>query len=354
MRAQRFLIGALLAGATAIVIVACGGSGDDGFTGGMQSGYTVGKLVADTPNGKYAGENTPAGHVDASLKNPWGIAFNPAGFVWVANNHTDTSTLYDGNGNKQSLEVALPEEFEPTGIVYNGSGAFAGAIFIFAGESGAIAAWSTGTTAQTKFTASDGAVYTGLAIAGTQLYAADFHNGKVDVIDTNFAKVASTGFVDPNLPAHYAPFGIQAIGNRIVVAYAERDEGTGDESPGAGKGIVDSFNTSGGDLVRVIGTGGALNAPWGIALAPASFGAFSSDLLVGNFGDGKINAFSPTTGALIGTLKDAGGTDIALEGLWGIAFGNGINNQPSNALFFAAGLNDEENGLYGKITCNGC
>ena len=358
MRAQSFLLGALVAGATAIVMVACGGSGD-GLTGGMQSGFTVTKLVADASTTKYAGENTPAGHVDAALVNPWGIVFNPSGFVWVANNGTNTSTLYDGNGTKQSLEVTLPD-MDPTGIVFNSTADFGGSFFIFDGEAGILAGWSSGTAAQTKFTASDGAIYKGLALAnngtGNFLYAADFHNAKVDVFDASFAlqPPASFPFTDPSPPqAGFAPFGIANVNGQIIVAYAKQTAGSGDETAGPGLGYINVFTPS-GVFVKHLTNGGSLNAPWGIAMAPSNFGAFSGDLLIGNFGDGKINAFDPTTGNLVGTLQDSTGTPIAIGGLWGIAFGNGLNNQPTNALFFAAGANDEADGIYGKITCNGC
>jgi uncharacterized protein (TIGR03118 family) len=256
---------------------------------------------------------------------------------------------------------------EPTGIVFNGTAAdFSGAAFIFDGEDGIIASWGpdNGTTAVTRFTASDGAAYTGLAIAnnGTAnfLYAADFHNNKVDVFDRTFAKQATASFPfnDPSPPqAGFAPFGIQALTlngqTRIVVAYAKQTPGEDDETPGAGLGYVNVFTPNGG-LVTHFANGGDLNAPWGMTIAPANFGAFSGDLLIGNFGDGEIHAFDPNTGAQVGTLQDTQGHDIGIEGLWGIAFGNGLNNQSSNALFFAAGPNDENNGVYGKITCNGC
>lgn len=364
MRAQSFLIGAAMAGATAIAIVACGGGGDSG--GGALTGFSVTKLVADATTTKsYPGEGSPAGHTDPSLVNPWGIVFNPSGFGWVANNHSNTSTFYDGNGVKQG-EVTLPD-MDPTGIVVNtNAGSFASALFIFDGEGGIVASWapSNGTTAVTRFTASDGAVYKGLAIAnngsGDFLYAADFHNAKVDVFDATFAKqsVLSFPFTDPAPPqAGFAPFGIQAVTSggttQIYVAYAKTTTGSDDETAGAGLGYVDVFTTNGG-FVKHFANAGTLNAPWGMVMAPTNFGALSGDLLVGNFGDGKIHAFDPATGNQVGTVQDGNGADIAIEGLWGIAFGNGLSNQATNALFFAAGPNDENNGVYGKITCNGC
>ena len=156
-------------------------------------------------------------------------------------------------------------------------------------------------------------------------------------------------FTDSALPAGYAPFGIQAIGNSIYVTYAKQDAQGRQQVPGAGLGAVDVFDTAGHLQTRLIAAGGPLNAPWGVAMAPANFGAFSGDLLVANLGDGKINAFNPTTGAFLGTLGRADGTPIAIDGLWGIAFGNGLNDQPTNTLFFAAGPGDYAHGVYGRI-----
>ncbi|HZW72499.1 MAG TPA: TIGR03118 family protein, partial [Caldimonas sp.] len=156
-------------------------------------------------------------------------------------------------------------------------------------------------------------------------------------------------FTDPQLPAGFAPFGIQAIGNQIIVTYAKQDAQAAKAVFGAGIGAVDVFDTAGTLTARLVAAGGMLNAPWGIALAPANFGTFSNDLLIGNLGDGRINAFDPMTGAWLGALADGNGTPIAIDGLWGIAFGNGINSQPTNTLFFAAGPNNETNGVYGRI-----
>jgi uncharacterized protein (TIGR03118 family) len=356
-RTARAWLGALLAGS---LLIACGGGGDDGNTGNGGSYYTMTALVSD-------GNTTP--HTDTHLVNGWGVAFNPNGYVWVADAETSTSTLYDGNGVPQSLVVSIPDgaagPANPTGIVYNGSGDFVvsqgglsgAAPFIFVGEAGTLSGWAPGVDLHAAVTVYDGSAggtsYKGLALAqqagASFLYATDFHNGHVDVFDRSFTKVsAAGGFSDPALPAGYAPFGIQAIGGKVYVAFAKQDASAGDEVTGAGLGIVDVFDTSGTLLQRLV-TGGPLNAPWGIAMAPANFGPFSNALLVGNFGDGRINAFNPSTGAHLGTLSDANGAPIVIDGLWGIAFGNGINSQPANTLFFAAGPNDETHGLYGRI-----
>jgi uncharacterized protein (TIGR03118 family) len=197
-------------------------------------------------------------------------------------------------------------------------------------------------------------VYKGAAIAAQGsshfLYATDFHNGTVDVFDAGFNRVATTGgFSDPGLPVGYAPFGIQAIGNLIYVAYAKQDAQAHDDVAGIGLGVVDVFDTSGKLMKQLVPAGGALNAPWGLAMAPANFGPFSNALLVGNFGDGRINAFDPATGAVLGFLSKADGSAIVIDGLWGIAFGNCLNNQPANTLFFAAGPGAEAHGAYGRI-----
>ena len=346
------------------------------------SAFSFTTLVADTPG-------TGAQVTDANLLNPWGIVFGPTTPVWVANNHSGTSTLYDGNGKPQPgggplIVNTVPNgatSFDPTGIVFSGSstdfmvtvGANSGpARFIFSGEGGMIAGWSPAADLHNTVIMypaaggdSGGAIYKGLAIANngtaTFLYATDFHNNKVDVFDTTFAKQAwpATAFVDPNLPAGYAPFGIQAIGNgtggaaQIYVAYAKQDPNSPDNINGAGLGLVDIYDANGTFIKQLVPVGGALNAPWGIALAPADFGTLSNTLLVGNFGDGKINGYDPATGTFMGAITDSAGAAFAMPGLWGIAFGNGAANQPRNTLFFAAGTNDEANGAYGRIDLGG-
>jgi len=228
--------------------------------------------------------------------------------------------------------------------------------FLFASEDGTISAWSPSLATQSVVVidrSADEASYKGLAIdsttAGTRLYAADFHNARVDVFDGAFDPVTVAGaFEDPNLPAGYAPFGIQTLAGSVYVAYALRDAEGEDEVAGPGLGAVDKYDLAGHLLARVA-TGGALNAPWGMALAPAGFGRFSGKLLVGNFGDGHINVFAPATFEPKGHLKDADGKTIVIDGLWGIAFGNGGNAGPANTLFFAAGPDDENHGLFGRI-----
>ena len=332
-----------------------------------QSAFSMSSLVSD---GAVAAATT-----DANLVNPWGIVFAPGAPAWVANNGTQTSTLYDGTGNKVALTVSLPAGLngsaDATGIVFNSSGTdfvvtkapnSAPARFIFDGEGGTIVGWSPTVDATNAVIAYDdgagGAVYKGLAIAndGTanHLYATDFHNGKVDVFDSNFAKVAvAGGFTDPTLPAGYNPFGIQAVQiggtTRIVVAYAKKDPASNDELQGAGFGLVDVFDTAGTLVTHLVPVGDKLNAPWGLALAPANVGTLSNALLVGNFADGVIHGYDPVTGAFIGTLEDSTGAPIATPGLWGIAFGNGAHNQPTTTLYFAAGIADEADGLYGRI-----
>ncbi|MFP3567381.1 TIGR03118 family protein [Paraburkholderia sp. SIMBA_030] len=343
-------------GAALVSLAACGGS--DSVS--VQS-YTAATLVSD---GAVA-----ASHTDANLKNAWGIAFNPKGFVWVADNATSVATLYDGNGVPQSLVVSIPDgssgPANPTGIVFNGTTDFVvsqggksgvGA-FIFDGEGGTITAWSptvNPTSAVVMYDdGSGGAVYKGLALASNGganfLYATDFHNNKIDVFDRNFAKVAMPGkFQDLTLPAGFAPFGIQAIGSKLYVTYAKQNAALHDNLDGPGLGFVDVFDTA-GNLMQHFASAGSLNAPWGVAQAPANFGLFSGDVLISNFGDGTINAFDPASGQALGAVKLSNGTTFVQGGLWGIAFGNGLDNQPMNTLFFAAGPNDEVDGVYGRI-----
>jgi len=324
--------------------------------------YAVRKLVSDEAN--------VAEHQDTNLVNSWGIAFNPFGFVWVANAETGKSTLYDGNGVPQSLVVTIPPkggatQGNPTGIVFNGGNTFlttqaanSFARFIFVTEDGVLAAWAPTVNPTQALLIKDnspsGAQYKGLALsAGGKvqlLYATDFHNGKIDVWDSSFAPVTlpAGAFSDPKIPAGFAPFGIQAINGNLYVTYAKQDADRHDDVAGKGLGYVDVFDPNGQLLDRFISKG-PLNAPWGLALAPAGFGEFSNTLLVGNFGDGRINAFDLVSGKHLGALKGADGKALAIDGLWGLAFGNGLNDQPVNTLFFTSGPDDEEHGLYGRI-----
>lgn len=350
----------LIAGGAALMfLVACGGSGNSmSFAPAL---FTETALVSDGA--------VSATHIDPNLQNSWGIAFNPSGFVWVADNGTSVATLYDGNGVPQSLVVTLPAgtggSADPTGIVFNGTTSFritqggksGVAAFVFDGEGGTLTAWSPAVAPTAAIVAYDdrsgGAVYKGLALASNAganfLYATDFHNNKIDVFDTNFAKVTMPGkFQDPTLPAGFAPFGIQAIGARLFVTYAMQDSAKHDDVAGPGMGFVDIYDTA-GNLLQRLASRGPLNAPWGIAQAPDNFGSLSGAILIGNFGDGTINAFNPATGTFMSTVTLSNKMPFMQDGLWGIAFGNGHNNQPTNTLFFAAGPNREADGIYGRL-----
>ncbi|WP_168790372.1 TIGR03118 family protein [Paraburkholderia aromaticivorans] len=350
-------LGVVVGGAALVSLVAsCGGSNSVN-----SQSFTSTALVSD---GAVA-----ASHTDPNLKNAWGVAFNPKGFVWVADNATSLATLYDGNGTPQSLVVSIPNGINgpanPTGIVFNGTTDFVvtqggksgvGA-FIFDGEGGTITAWAPAVGPTTAFVVFDSgsaaAVYKGLALASNGganfLYAADFHNNRIDVFDKSFAKVSTPGkFQDASLPAGFAPFGIQAIGAKLFVTYAKQDAAAHDNVDGAGLGFVDVYDTA-GNLLQRFASGGVLNAPWGVTQAPANFGRFSGDVLIGNFGDGTINAFDPASGQSLGAINSPDNTSFVQHGLWGIAFGNGLSNQPVNTLFFAAGPNEEANGVYGRI-----
>jgi uncharacterized protein (TIGR03118 family) len=358
---------------TVTYTLSCSGSGFLG-TATQNATLTVqaaSAYLATTLDEDFAGGT--ARKQDANLKNPWGLALGATSPMWIANNHTDTSTLYNGNGDIQALVVHLSASFDATGMVANPTttdfavtgGTTAAAAFIFAGESGKIAGWANTVNAGVPvepFTAPDGAVYKGLAIAnngtGNFLYAADFHNSKVDVFDKAYAKqtpsATSFAFADATLPAGYSPFGIQAVNiagtTRIVVAYAKHDTSSpDDEAPGAGLGVVNVFDTNGVLVTHLVAAGGKLNAPWGVALAPSDFGTLSNALLVGNFGDGKIHGYDSGTGRYLGELGDGASTAFAQPGLWGIVFGNDAVNQHHATLFYAAGINGEVNGRYGRI-----
>jgi len=362
------VFGVVACGAAIATLVSCGGgSGSSSSSASppiQSSSFTATALVSDGA--------VSAAHTDVNLKNPWGVAFNPKGFAWVADNGTNVATLYDGNGVPQSLIVTIPAgkngSASPTGIVFNGTQSFTvtengksgTAAFIFAGEGGTITAWAPAVAPTSAFVMYDdgtgGAVYKGLALAAMNnssfLYATDFHNNKIDVFNTAFTKVAMPGaFSDPAIPAGFAPFGIQAIGANLFVTYAMQDAAKHDDVAGTGLGMVDMYDTA-GNLKQRFATGSPLNAPWGVAQAPGNFGSMSGAILIGNFGDGTINAFNASSGQSMGPLNGSNGSPLVEHGVWGIAFGNDLSNQPSNTLFFAAGPNDEADGVYGRIDLN--
>jgi uncharacterized protein (TIGR03118 family) len=300
---------------------------------------------------------------DPNLKNPWGVAFAPSGAFSVSNQVTGTATQYDGNGTPQATVITiLPAPGSPpgmlgspTGQVFNPTSDFklppmfgSPAVFLFATLDGTISGWNGGsTTVREVDNSGSGASYTGLALAnngtGNFLYAANHAAGSIDVFSGDFANQFSGFlFTDPNLPASFTPYNIQNLGGTLYVTY---------ENEATGGGIVDAF-TPNGVLIRRIsanGAGGSLDSPWGLALAPAGFGSFGGALLVGNEGDGHISAFNPLTGQFLGQLLAAQGHPIANPGLWGLTFGNGGLGGDSNNLYFAAGINNENEGLFGSI-----
>ena len=308
-------------------------------------------LVSDTPG--------LAAHTDPNLINPWGISSSPASPFWVSNQGSGTSTLYNSAGVPQSLVVTVPQvgaspPHGPTGQVFNNTTDFAlsaggKALFLFASLDGSISGWnaSKGTTAEIKVTPTSPTTYTGLAIGnngvGNFLYAADDRNGKIDVFNGTFGAASLAGkFTDPNLPTGFNPHNIQNLGGTLFVAY---------ENSTTGGGVVDAFDLSGNFLRRISANGanGPLQTPWGLAIAPASFGSLGGALLVGNEDLGTINGFNPTTGAFLGTVLGLDGNPLVNVGLWGLKFGNGGNGGSPDTLYFAAGLTGEVHGLLGAI-----
>jgi uncharacterized protein (TIGR03118 family) len=325
--------------------------------------YTVTPLASDVPG------LAPA--TDPNLMNTWGLARSATSPWWIANNATASTSVYTGAGAQVQIG-GLPAQGvpgDPTGAVFSGiSGQFqvgttanpttlGTSNFVFDSEDGTISAWRGGSTAAlVTVPAADGAVFKGLAISngpsGPRLYATDFANGRVDVFEGGWNPVNVPGaFVDPMLPPNYGPFGIQTIGDRVFVTYGKQQAGSTDEAHGRGLGIVDVFDLDGNFLGRVA-QHGQLDAPWGLAMAPASFGRFGGDLLVGNFGDGHINAYAELPNGHFehrGTLH-ADQHKLSIDGLWALEFGNaGLNGDPQT-LFFTAGINDEADGLFGTIT----
>jgi len=305
-----------------------------------------------------------AANTDHQLVNPWGIAFFPGAPFWVADNNSGVSTLYDATGKKQSLVVTIPPPSDmtgqgtPTGIVTNSTSGFlvggVPAVFIWDSEDGTISGWWTGNKSTIEVDNSDsGAVYKGLAMltntSGSFLVAANFNSGKIEVYDKNWKLTTLTGtFADPTLPKGYGAFGVHVIGSAVYVTYAKQNPSKHDPVIGPGRGYVSQFNNQ-GDFVQRFASAGVLDAPWGVVTAPATgFGAFSGDLLIGNFGDGIINAFSPSTRKVLGQIQNPDGTVIHNPGLWDMVFGAGGTGDP-HTLYFTAGILSEAHGLFGAI-----
>lgn len=307
-----------------------------------------------------------AAKTDPNLVNAWGMSRSSTSPWWISDNGTGLSTLYDGTGAAAALVVTVPGS--PTGTIYNGSTDFEltpthPARFLFAAEDGSISGWSPAVsqTAAVVMVSTPGAIYKGLAMATLggkrYLYAADFHNGRIDVFDSTFQKVSHApgeGSDDdiirfPGTLRGYAPFNIQNLGGTLFVAYAKQDDEQKDEVAGPGLGLVAAF-TPAGRLIRVFEHVPGLNAPWGLALAPGDFGTLSHHLLVGQFGSGEILAFNIMTGKYAGKLLNADNNPIVIEGLWGISFGSGGNSGAFNALYYAAGPSNETYGLFGMLT----
>ena len=367
--------------ATFVVLLAASSLGLTGLAANASassianSAYRQTNLVSDIPG--------LAVHTDPNLRNPWGTSTGPGLPIWVSDNHTGVTTLYDGQGNpqpgpgKQQLVVSIPAPpsagpgavgapdgtvFNPTpdGFAVSKNGVSGSARFLFATEDGTIVGWNTAVDpthaviAVDRSTVTDnagnaGAVYKGLALVSTPtgklLYATNFRFGTIEVFDSNFHLVNS--FTDPTVPAGFAPFGIHNIGGNLYVTFAKQDAAKHDDDAGPGNGFVDVFAPN-GNLLQRLASRHRLNSPWAVTLAPATFGAFGGDILVGNFGDGRINAFNPATGQFLGQLRTHGGP-ITISGLWGLRFPAGSLNATPNALYFTAGTNHEADGLLGDI-----
>jgi len=374
LRRLVFALAALVALASSIAFSGIARSADS--HGIASRAYVQTNLVSDIPG--------LAAHTDPNLKNPWGTSVGPGSPIWVSDNHAGVATLYDGAGNANPRVVAIPappsagdgavgaptgqafNTFDPTSpdFVISEHGRSGPAFFLFATEDGTIAAWNPNVDsthaviAVDRSTATDsagdvGANYKGLALVNTAsgklLYATSFRFGAVDVFDSHFNLVNS--FTDPTVPAGFAPFGIHNIGGKLFVTFAKQGPGKNDDAARPGNGFVDVFAPN-GDLLQRLVSRGKLDSPWAVTLAPPTFGAFGGDILVGNFGNGRIHAYDPASGELRGTLSGPGGGPVAIDGLWGLRFAPATPGAGPNTLFFTAGLNHEADGLFGTLVPN--
>jgi uncharacterized protein (TIGR03118 family) len=312
-------------------------------------GFVQNNLASDQPG--------VAPFVDPDLINSWGITATGTSPFWLGINGSGVADLFTGAGTKLGLIVTIPGDGSVTGVAVGGvANSFNGDAFLFASEDGTFSGWraALGTNAETLVSGDTANVYKGLTDAniGGNLYAylANFRTGSIDIVKGTAGAPDLPGkFIDPNLPSGYAPFNVLNLGGQIYVSYAVQDADKHDDTPGPGNGIVDVFDVNGNFLRRLVSPGGAANSPWGMALAPAGFGDIGGDLIVGNFGDGLIHAFNPTSGQLVETLLDTAGSPIHIDGLWGLMFGNGGQAGPQQTLFFTAGPDGETHGLFGDL-----
>jgi uncharacterized protein (TIGR03118 family) len=319
-----------------------------------------------------------AGRTDARLVNPWGVAFLERDPIWIADNGSGLATEYNGHGVATGRVITIPSPpgsakgstAAPTGVVFNGGRDFvvkqgrasASSLLLFATEDGTIAGWSPRVNATHAIlvvnnsrlpSASAGAVYKGLALGRlggrSFLYVANFRAARIDVFDATFRAAHLSGtFHDGRIPAGYAPFNIANQGGELYVTYALQNGEKHDDLAGAGHGFVDVYNTS-GHLLRRLVARGRLDSPWGMVVAPRGFGAGGGDLLVGNFGNGRITIYDRHSGAFRGQLTDTTGHALVNSGLWGLTFGDGSRAAPRTTLYFTAGINDEQHGLFGDL-----
>lgn len=322
------------------------------FPPSQLNGYVQTNLVADT-------EGFDAARIDPSLVNPWGISFSPTSPIWISANHTSLSVIYNPQGISVIPNVSIQGgNGAPTGQVFNSTTGFVisangkPARFIFAGEDGTISGWNGGTAAVTLVDRSHNeAVYKGLAMAndgaGNFLYATDFKGSKIDVFDSNFNYVTDKPFMDPGIPSDYGPFNIRNIDGKLFVTYAKHlAPDNEDDQKGPGNGYVDIYSAK-GELLKRFASGGALNSPWGIVPTAPGFFKEPNTILIGNFGDGRINVYL-LDGTFAGSLKDKRHKDIVIDGLW--ALENNVPNADPGQLYFTAGPDDESHGLFGYIT----
>ena len=370
-RTRNVLVGSLVAAVAAPLAVIPAASARADSSGGHVS-FTETKLVSDL-------SSEGAALTDPNLKNPWGLALGPTTPLWVSENNAGLASLYAINSggttaSKPGLTVTIPggrastgDGPSPTGQVFNPTSGFVvttgsgsgPALFILDSESGQLSAWnpmadpiSGGMSTATLEFSSPTAVYKGLAIAtsdnGTFLYLSNFHDARVDVFNSQFQLTQTPGgFTDPGIPDGYAPFGIQSLHGLIYVTYAKQNSLAHDDVAGAGHGFIDIYTTD-GFLVKRLASRGALDSPWGLAIAPTSFGRFAGNLLVGNFGNGEINVFDPFSGHNVGQLEDSHNKPITIDGLWGLKVGTATTGGTQTVLF-SAGINGESDGLLGSI-----